>query len=57
MQAKRRKYDELSTAESAVCMSNWPVSTEHIVKFSFGELPAITRKRFSEGDNLKGDLT
>jgi hypothetical protein len=57
MQANRRKYDELSAAQSAVCLSDWPVSTEHIVKFSFGEFPAVTRKRFSEGDNLKGNLT
>jgi hypothetical protein len=57
VQANRRKYDELSAAESAVCLSNWPVSIEHIVKFSIGELEAVTRKRFSEGDNLQGDLT
>ena len=57
MQANRRKYDELSAAESAVCLSNWPVSTEHTVKSSFGELVAATKKRFSEGDNLEGDLT
>jgi hypothetical protein len=34
-----------------------PVSIEHIVKFSFGELPKATKKRFTERNNLKGDLT